>query len=164
MPSLIPYPNHVSYPLLTNELFSLHINLTHGKLFIFMQLHQDIVNTQNLPHTYAILQKTLPTILRATCFNEGNIPFCKEVRRTEIGHLFEHILLEYLCKEKLLAGAKRAMFEGVTDWNWEKEPYGSFHITIPFTEGDADFFPIALKKSMQLLNVILKPSISPTIN
>jgi len=78
------------------------------------------------------------------------------VRRTEIGHLFEHILLEYLCQEKLLKGFDKAIFSGNTQWNWKREPRGMFHIYINMPYSDTDIFPEALKKSISLAKMILR--------
>lgn len=116
------------------------------------------VNTREYPATFSILQKLLPSILKSRCFNEDNIPFFEEVRGTEIGHLFEHILLEYLCELKLLKGYSNVVFSGTTNWNWYREPRGIFHITIDCTDADWDIFPIALRKSVALLTLIMGSS------
>jgi hypothetical protein len=109
------------------------------------------------PQVSDILTQHLPIIMTCDCYNEGDLPFCEEVKHTETGHLFEHILLEYLCQAKLAAGHDRAEFSGNTSWNWVKEKRGRFHITIGKESGDACFFNEALKQSLALLNRILEP-------
>ena len=123
---------------------------------INMQVTSPIVNTRDLPLTYDILRSFLPSILQCQCFNDEQIPFYREVRHTEIGHLFEHILLEYLCEEKLAVGFNRAEYSGVTNWNWQKEPWGNFHITITAPDRDFVLLKSAISKSIPLLTSIIE--------
>jgi hypothetical protein len=96
-----------------------------------------------------------PKVLETECFNENNLPFSKEILETEMGHLFEHILLEYLCEEKIECGAKRAVFSGRTDWDWYQHPYGTFEIRVNAGTKDEIFFDAALTKSISLFEKIL---------
>lgn len=139
-----------------------------------MYIERDDVTTTHMPHVSGFLRKELPTILRSTCFNEGNIPFYKEVLSTELGHLFEHIMLEYLCIAKISLGFEEAMFSGVTNWDWNKEPYGTFHIELDVPKEDLLFVSPALNKTIYLFEHILlfpqgklftkQKSISPSLN
>lgn len=140
------------------DFFSLAVNYYRGKTFITMGLFTKIVSTSELPTTLAILQEFLPSILKSACFNEAKLPFYKEVRKTEIGHLFEHILLEYLCKIKTKKGFKNVEFSGVTNWNWEKHPRGTFHIQINAASEIRNIFPQALLESSNLLRLIMETS------
>lgn len=144
----------------TNDLFTLAIAQKYAKTEITMQLHIPLVNTHSLPQTYTLLKKHLPRVLKTSCFNDDNLPFYKEVKHTEIGHLFEHILLEYLCQEKLDTGCRRAVFRGVTDWDWMKDSWGVFHITVSIGYTDPQVFRVALEKSTFLLCLLLR-SASP---
>lgn len=139
-----------------DDLFSLLVEHHVQNTRITMKLFTPTVNTRDIPWTYPFLKKHLPSILNAKCFNEENLPFSIEVRKTEIGHLFEHILLEHLCQEKLLKGYNRAMFSGNTKWNWKRDPWGMFHIYINMHASDIDIFPPALEKSMALLTMIIR--------
>lgn len=141
------------------NLFQLAIICTKTHANITMQLFMDDVTTRNIPHVQKLLQAHLPTILRSKCFNEKNLPFSQEVAHTEIGHLFEHILLEYLCKEKISSGSNEAIFSGVTKWNWKKDAYGTFHIQIDVTWQERDIFYFALEQSIFLLKRILLPQV-----
>src|SRR5258706_436221 len=97
------------------ELFSLFVQKKKHTTRILMKLNTPIVNTRELPETYQLLETDLPSILRSQCFNELHLPFASEVKSTEIGHLFEHILLEYLCISKLEQGiSNRASYSGNT--------------------------------------------------
>ena len=113
------------------------------------------VTTKSLPQTESILAKYLPSIFKCKCFNEANNDFKQECKNTELGHLFEHIMLEHLCMEKIANGQEEATYEGRTNWNWEKDPVGTFNINI--TAGLADLRNIekAFKKSAGLLAKII---------
>jgi hypothetical protein len=125
------------------------------KVHIVMQLNTDIVNTQFLPKTLSILQSQFPGVLRTACFNDQNLPFVEEVKRTEIGHLFEHILLESLCLEKMALGATQVCFNGRTDWNWQKEERGKFHIFVDRAEEAKPVLSKALDTATHYTKMIL---------
>lgn len=120
-------------------------------MYLAFTMRSSIVNTRDLPHTIAVLRRHLPGVLRTQCFNEHGWSFRKEASRTEIGHLFEHILLRYLCDAKLASGAERAEYSGRTDWNWFRDPRGTFHIWIHAPSDDWDLFLEAMQKSIALL-------------
>lgn len=146
------------YPLkIDTHLFSLYLSLHKDTIVTTMKLLVPIVNTCELPHTFHFLYKSLPSILKSQCYNPDNLPFHKEVQQTEIGHLFEHILLEYLCLIKLELGYQKASFRGRTDWNWKKDPKGTFHIFITINSKDLLFLPQALDKSILLLKSLMTP-------
>lgn len=138
--------------------FTLRIQLCSSFTTIDMEFLTPIINTVDLPHTKKILKKHLPTVLESKCFNTDYLPFSQEVKRTEIGHLFEHILLEYLCFSKLDHGFKKASYSGETSWNWRLENRGIFHISIDVGKTDATIFFGALKPTVDLINKILIPS------
>lgn len=136
--------------------FNLAIKHRIQTLRINMYCSTAFLTTDFLPHTTSLLEKTLPSVLLTECFNEENLPFSSEVKKTEIAHLFEHILLEYLCLEKISDGTSDACFSGRTHWNWIKYPKGSFFITISMEKTDLVFLPTALQKTIILMEQILK--------
>lgn len=144
----------------TNGLFSLAIYNGEINTRIIMELFASRVHTKDIPATSSILQKRLPSIFYSKCFNEKNYPFSQEVKNTEIGHLFEHILLEYLREIKLASGFKNPIYNGLTKWDWERDAVGVFHISIDAGVGDKDIFKKALHKSIELLLEIFH-TISP---
>ncbi len=147
---------HNINPLLVNEKsYNLAIKHLSDQTSIIMTLNTSFFHTIHLPFTHQILRYNLPTVLKTECFNDSGLPFNEEVKNTEIGHLFEHILLEYLCELKIQNGYKKAIFKGVTNWNWKKDAKGTFHIFIDITPKDIMFLDIALEKSIKLLNKIL---------
>ncbi len=121
---------------------------------IIMSLSISQVNTTYFPQTVKILKKMLPGVLLSVCFNEFSLPFHKEAKKTEIGHLFEHILLEYLCLEKSVEGID-SEYNGLTSWNWVDDPFGTFHITIDAGIQDKERMSSAVIKSIELFNYII---------
>jgi hypothetical protein len=119
-----------------------------------MSLATAIINTRDIPDTIKLLEEHLPSIFLSKCFNEGNLPFVKEAEQTEIGHLFEHILLEYLCALKKERGVAKHVHNGVTHWNWEEDAWGVFHITVDSGNSDKEIFEEAVNLSIQLILTI----------
>ncbi len=144
------------------NLFSLHIKQLRNSTKIVMELYIENLYTGTIPSIVALLKQRLPEILRSECFNEENLPFSVEVQNTEIGHLFEHILLEYLCRYKLAKGYRNASYSGRTSWNWVRDPKGVFHIKLNCGHKDADILPGALEKAISLVTFVLQKNYSKT--
>lgn len=123
-----------------------------------MKMELPFVNSHSFPQTAVILGKFLPQVFSHRCFNNKNLPFYQEACQTELGHLFEHILLEYLRQLKVEAGFKDPVYRGETSWNWNQEKEGIFHIEISAGEEDLEILRIALEKSISLMNIILSSS------
>lgn len=145
------YPTFSQSPFFTLQLYSYA-----SKMSIGMQSKTPFYHTSELSGTLPVLKQYLPTIFESKCFNEGNLSFEDEVRDTEVGHLFEHILLEYLCQTKINSGAQEALYNGETSWDWLKDPKGYFHITLDVAFKDSFVFNLALQKSIALLNMIFE--------
>jgi len=141
---------------ISSEHFSLRLSPTAYELKMTLKMSTPIFHTCDLPATYTILQKILPSIFTSQCFNDNKYAFTQEVKNTEIGHLFEHILLEYLCIERMNMGYEEAVFNGVTNWNWIEDPKGTFHIIIDAGWDEKELILTALEKSIQLLHLILE--------
>lgn len=114
-----------------------------------MQFPKTVTNTRTLPQTYAFLQKNVPNILECQCFNDDGLPFCEEVKHTEIAHLFEHILLDQLCSQKSLVSD--AEYSGKTEWDWLKQPIGMFTVTVESKRNEQKYLAVALNKTIQLM-------------
>ncbi len=153
------FTNYGQYKLAVNNFSSQETSIT-------MLLDTPHFHTKHLPLTHSILERTLPQVLHNECFNDSNLPFREEVRNTEIGHLFEHIILEYLCQIKVKNGYRKASFTGVTEWDWKRDTKGTYHIKIKIDKKDKMFFKSALNESVNLLNKILigKNSASSSVN
>ena len=121
---------------------------------INLQMASRPFHTAGIPQTAAILQEHLPRIFQAECFNSRNLPFAKELKKTELGHLYEHILLEYLCMDKVKKGFPEATYSGVTTWDWMRNPPGSFQIYINESM-KTPWFNSALKKCNLVFDKII---------
>ena len=143
------------------NLFSLAIIQKQTSAKIVMQTLNNQISTGNIPFIVEILKEHLPNVLLTQCFNEENLPFKIEVKNTEIGHLFEHILLEYMCQLKISKGSMQAMYRGRTRWNWVRDPRGKFHISLNCGADDADILPLAIEKTNALMKIIYEYSQSP---
>src|SRR5260221_1277067 len=137
------------------NLFSLNVDSQKDSIHIQMLMKTSCMTTTSMPETTTILKSILPSILVSRCYNDRNIPFADEVICTELGHLFEHILLEYLCILKIAKGAKEAIFNGWTDWDWIKEPSGTFHITVDAGRDDESIVEEGIQKTTMLFKMIL---------
>lgn len=123
---------------------------------MIMQVKECHAWTDDLPATFGILETALPTVLETKCYNDHDLPFVEEVKATTMGHLFEHIALDYLCIDKVCAGSPGATFSGHTKWNWEKFPEGSFLVCIEMTPDDQKYLLSALPKTINLTEQILR--------
>jgi hypothetical protein len=147
-------PDYKSYSV--ERLFSLSITQERTSTKILMQLLNNQVSTSGIPAVVEMLKLHLPNVLLTKCYNEENLPFIIEVQNTEIGHLFEHILLEYLCQLKIAKGFSRASFAGRTRWNWVRDPRGQFHIRLNCGVKDADILPEGIEKTIALMKILMQ--------
>ncbi|MGE5042339.1 MAG: hypothetical protein ACM3IJ_05570 [Candidatus Levyibacteriota bacterium] len=142
-----------SYKILLYESprFCLEMSATPEKTFLTMEVSRSLVNTRLLPHTHEFLSLHFPNVFNTECFNEQNLPFYIEAAATEMGHLFEHILIEHMRLIKVAEGEKYAEFNGITSWNWEKDPVGVFHIELDAKIEDKKILFLGLKKTIILM-------------
>lgn len=82
------------------------------------------------PHVPKSLFDLLPGLKRHVCHNYPGLPFVKEAMITEIPHLFEHVVLELQRRAHDLSGQRIPLLTGLTEWNWKKDPVGTFRIRI----------------------------------
>lgn len=142
--------------------FILSLEKLNRKTQIQMEVLVPFVNTRALPHTYTFLEENFPDVLSTECFNELNLPFHVEVKATELGHLFEHILLVNICNLKTSKGAKNVVVNGRTDWNWVRDAEGIFHIIIDIGKKDVEYLIEALKKTIHLFESLFSsPVVAP---
>jgi hypothetical protein len=148
-------PNTTPINSIKQPKYSLDIEHQLHKTYLTMNFHDSRVLSSSFPATYEVLEQSLPSIFACKCFNDAGRPFKEEVMDTEIAHLFEHIVLEYLCKNKLAAGADNASFRGETSWNWHIDPRGTFYIWINAGFADTFSFNQACQEAIMLFNQIL---------
>lgn len=69
------------------------------------------------------LLQMLPTLREHLCYNRSGLPFTEELNDTEMGHVFEHIMLDLLQRRGVYT-------RGQTTWNWHRDPIGTYQVTI----------------------------------
>lgn len=139
--------------ILTATPFSLETSQGLLRAEIIMRLHISQVTTRDFPRTAQMLEKLLPTIFAHRCLNVGELPFSQEVLATELGHLFEHITMEYLHQ------FTNNKIRGETVWDWNKEPRGTFHIYLDSPKSDAVLLSRAVSSASKLMTDILANSL-----
>lgn len=138
----------------SNDFFKTELVINSKTTRIRLKVKSQIFYTKSLPLTHQILKKTLPQIFSHLCFNQTRAAFSKEAKNTEIGHLFEHIFLEYLRRSRKKAPYPAITFRGLTFWDWAKEEVGTFHIKIWSRVEFTDILPQAIDQSIELLKQI----------
>src|SRR5690349_14105830 len=115
--------------------YTLNIQQFSTECIIELRSDPEYASTSKYNRIVEFLRTELSSILTCECDNPGNKPFAQEVENTELGHLFEHILLEYLVQEKLACGELEASFEGRTYWDTNNalSPF-MIHVQIPVTD------------------------------
>ena len=140
---------------LRSDFFLLDISFKSLSTQIVMKMLTNSLLTSSYPATVTVLDTYLPSIYKSRCFNPLNLPFKKEVENTEIGHLFEHILLEYMSIEHRSLDLKSAPFSGYTSWNWKQDSRGTFHIKIKAGRSYMGLLESSIVKSVEVLSIIM---------
>lgn len=141
--------------LYTSKNFRVEVRQLSEKVLLTQQILDGRTSTSDLPVTYQILKENIPTVFDNECFNTEDLPFEIEVRKTEVGHLLEHLILENL-KIESWRMSQPADFVGQTTWNWYREKYGKFNIEIWLDFKSRRFFKRAFRKSIFLLEKIYR--------
>lgn len=69
------------------------------------------------------LCEMLPNLTDHRCTNRHGLPFTEELADTELGHVFEHVVLELLSQREIYA-------QGQTTWDWEHDAIGTYHVSL----------------------------------
>jgi len=142
---------------ITHPLFSCTAQISDSGTLISFFTSSPYVNTRALPGVTSVLEEHCPRVLTSFCENPGNLPFKQEVEATEIGHLFEHLVLQYLYDEKIRIHPD-PIYSGRTNWNWHTTPRGTFSIWIDCEINDHSLLARALHKAADTLSLTLTPS------
>lgn len=143
----------------SSSFFSFKLKQANKNIQLKMKFPDRMTNTRSLPHTVRFLRKNVPSILKCQCFNDDGLPFSEEVKHTEIAHLFEHILLDQLCREK--ARQVDAEYSGKTEWDWQKHPVGSFKVTVESRKSEQHYLAVALNRTIKLMEELYVDSGKP---
>lgn len=119
-----------------------------------------MISTKSFPQTLEIVKRIIPGVLETECFNDHNFLFVEEIKNTEIGHLFEHIVI-YLLKENGIKNQQNnqvdeVVYEGRTYWNWKKNPRGKFFIEINGPQIETEIFLNIVKQANFVIESILE--------
>jgi hypothetical protein len=144
----------------TTDFFEVSAFPKRKRSILIMKLWTKHLTTAKLPKVTSILRENLPSIFSSICYNEKNLPFYKEMQNTEIGHLYEHILLEYVAQLHFKENEDQSEFVGVTSWDWKKNPRGTFKIEINIGIKDKEILLKSMKLTDNLMGKILMPLIS----
>ena len=138
--------------------FDLAVQVDEESAEMVMYLKTPFQTTKSLPHTHEMLNEYLPGVLCTRCFNKENLPFCEKVKDTNLAHLFEHILLEYLIEERGKYADEKISYKGVTSWDWRegKDAVGTYRISISITHEETMVLHNALRKAIELVERLLK--------
>ena len=134
--------------------------LDHAEITI--QFFTNYLTTTHIPGTISLLEVMLPRIFTHKCYNDQNQSFKKEVSNTELGHLFEHILLEFLCASKYKKGQPITPLKGLTEWNWKQDPKGIFHIYLNSVGSDEELLHKSIAHTANLMNTIFLNNVVST--
>lgn len=137
--------------------YSLYIHQRKHTTYLRMRCFLSLTSTKQLTHTTRLLKKLVPSVLKTRCFNEKKLSFRKEVKNTQLGHLFEHILLDRLCEVKKKHGFKKVVHSGHTTWNWKEDERGTFHLFINTTQNDRAYFRLALAHTEKIFSQLCRP-------
>lgn len=104
-------------------------------------------STRHSPHIPRLLFKLFPHLARHRCENENGYTFKRECRETEIPHLFEHLIIELQGQALRISALK-----GETQWNWQEDPKGRFHVYIEY---DNDILALgAIRAAERIINAL----------
>jgi hypothetical protein len=135
---------------------------THAEITI--QFFTPFYTTKPLPQTITILETLLPRIFQHKCFNNCNRSFKAEATETELGHLFDHIMLEYLGRFKFDSeGNTKIKLRGLTEWDWLQDPKGIFHISLNSKIEDSYLLQKSIQQTTQMMESILLSNTTLTL-
>jgi hypothetical protein len=83
--------------------------------------------TDKVPHLPRLLFKMFPHMEHHRCDNGRGYTFRKEAEATEIPHLLEHLIIELQGQ-----ALHHDVLKGETQWNWQVDPRGRFHVYVQY--------------------------------
>lgn len=125
-----------------------------GEIVLFFLSRTKIISTKKLPRVVNTIEKVLPSVFNNTCYNDQGKCFKDEVKNTETAHLLEHLIIEFMVQKEKSKGNKTTI-RALTSWNWNKNPFGSFKITIKASQIASRSFEDSFQASISLLEKIL---------
>lgn len=115
--------------------------------------------TSQVPHLPRLLLRLLPRLGQHTCHNDLGCSFRKECRRTEIPHLFEHLILELQLQAQQNPDD---YLSGETEWNWQIDPRGLYHVSVDY---DNELLAVAsIRLAERIINELDRKNVSMNIH
>lgn len=124
-----------------------------GSVEVIVRFPSGAVHTTELPGFAETLAQRLPSILDTRCHSGSNGSFAAELPHTETGHALEHAMLALLEQNGLRCRA-------VTEWNWRREPWGTFHISFVGKKIGVQETLQALRTAVELVESAIAHSLS----
>lgn len=87
----------------------------------------DRYTTDKVPHLPRRLFQLFPHLEEHKCDNGRGYTFRKECQATEIPHLLEHLIIELQGQ-----ALPHTVLKGETQWNWQVDPRGRFHVYVQY--------------------------------
>lgn len=131
--------------------FSVVVDETEDQIRLCQAIVHPAIHTAQLPETHDFLEQNLASIFENQCFNYAKRPFAEEVKSTEIGHLLEHLILEFM-KVEAEKEFGNVSFRGETVWDWKNDPRGTYWINIKSRKPWRKYFPVALDQAVKMLD------------
>lgn len=111
------------YPLGQPRVDVVSVTPQKGKVELVVRFPSGAVHTAELPGFAESMAENLPGILCTRCHSGSGGMFSAELPHTETGHVLEHAILAHMERQGLRCRA-------ITEWNWRREPWGTFHIAL----------------------------------
>src|SRR3989338_10213423 len=140
--------------LSSHNFFQLNLTQLKDQALLNIKFLTPFVNSRSISTLKNTLNLKLPSIFEHKCFNDNNLPFSREALNTELGHLYEHILIEYIHQFKKKNQFPGLVVKGVTSWNWNISPKGAFEIVINSSDEDLFILREAILKTNTLMSYI----------
>ena len=149
----------VQKPLLTfTEPLQVRLgNLSSRNARLVVVVDPDRFHTYWLPGLPERVIEAMPSIIAdgLVCHNPRHEPFSEEIKHTETGHLFEHVVLGYMLENDIYKGRSDVHLKATTSWNWDREPRGVFHLRFWGRDFRRVAFVSAVEQALALLNPLL---------
>lgn len=141
--------------LISNNKFNIGFRVFGSIVKIDLHMKTSIGTTKSISSCTDCLLAHVPSVFTTQCFNDKNLSFYDEVKDTQLGHLFEHILIEYMCLYKLKF-QNSVNFSGRTYWRSQYEDPRDFTVIVNCKIIDWPIFIKALKKTILVFQNLIE--------
>ncbi len=132
------------------------IRFAFGKTYVNLSVFPEFNRTSQIPGIGDFLFQKLPGLREHKCFNEEGLTFPEEVKRTELAHVFEHVVIELILLKDPAAGE----IIGWTTWDWKIQPRWSYEVEIDYA--NVGLIMEAIEDALAILSGIVPIEVLPT--